>query len=394
VNRPITILDATLREGEQTPGVCFDAHIKAAIADLLDAVGVDVIEAGHPVVTPEIRAAVREIAGRGLTAKIGAHARSLKSDVDMAIDCDVDFLGVFYCVSDDRLRHHRNDLVRAVDRISNVLSYAKQRRPSLMLRYTPEDTVRSSWENVVTAAAAAVAAGADVISVADTTGFMIPGTDRSMYDYVSRLREGLAARGLEPRIAVHCHNDRGLALANTLDGFRAGAEILDASVLGLGERAGITDLGTLLAVLASDFGLAARWRLERLPELYRLVSRFSRVPVPVHMPVTGDNAFTHCAGVHTQAALVDPLHYQSLDPALFGRQPRVALDHMSGLSSVRHALRLIGADDDDAELAERALEKVKAIGQTGRVVDLEELALIVAWLDRPQRMAAAAGGSS
>ncbi len=394
MNRSVSILDATLREGEQTPGVCFGAHIKAAVADLLDAVGVDIIEAGHPVVTPEIRAAVAEISGRGLAALVGAHARSLESDVDVALDCHVGFLGVFYCVSDGRLRHHRNDLVRAIDRIATVLAYARRRAPSLVLRYTPEDTVRSSWDNVVGAAAAAVSAGADVISVADTTGFMIPGTDRSMYDYVSRLREALAARGLEPRIAVHCHNDRGLALANTLDGYRAGADILDATVLGLGERAGITDLATLLAVLAADFGHADRWRLERLPELYSLVSRFSGVPIPNHLPVTGANAFTHCAGVHTQAALADPLHYQSLDPALVGRRSQVALDHMSGLSSVRHALDAIGADASDRDLAEQALAQVKEIGQTGRVVDLDELALIVGWLGCRRPAAAASGGVS
>jgi 2-isopropylmalate synthase len=392
VTRSATILDATLREGEQTPGVCFGSHIKAAIADLLDAVGVDIIEAGHPVVTPQIRTAVAEISGRGLTALIGAHARSVESDVDLAVACNVQFLGVFYCVSNGRLQHHRSDLVSAIERISTVISYAKDRRPSLVLRYTPEDTVRSGWDNVVAVAAAAVGAGADVISVADTTGYMIPGTDRSMYDYVSRLREALAARGREPRIAVHCHNDRGLALANTLDGFRAGADILDASVLGLGERAGITDLATLLAVLAADFGHAGRWQLDRLPELYRLASRFSGVPVPVHQPVTGAHAFTHCAGVHTQAALADPLHYQSLNPALVGRRSQVALDQMAGLSSVRHALDAIGADASDRELSERVLEQVKAIGQTGRVVDLDELALIVGWLERRRPAAVAAGG--
>jgi 2-isopropylmalate synthase len=393
VNTAVKILDSTLREGEQTPGVCFGSHIRAAIADLLDAVGVDVIEAGHPVVTPEIRDSVAEIADRGLGAVIGAHARSLEKDVDLALGCDVGFLGIFYCVSDNRLRHHRHDLVRAIDRIGAVIAYARQRRPSLVLRYTPEDTVRSSFGNVLEVSSAAVAAGADIISIADTTGFMIPGTERSMYDFVSRLRDGLAARGEEPRIAVHCHNDRGLALANTLDGYRAGAEILDATVLGLGERAGLTDLGTLLAVLAADFGHRERWRLEHLPELYRLVSRFSGIPVPPNLPVTGDNAFTHCAGVHTQAALVDPLHYQSLDPSLFGREPRVALDHMSGLSSVRHALDLIGIDGSDIVLAGEALEQVKAIGQTGRVVDLEELALIVGYLRRRHSPVAAGGAA-
>jgi 2-isopropylmalate synthase len=380
----VTILDTTLREGEQTPGVCFGAHVRAAIADRLDEVGVDVVEVGHPAVTAAIRSSVEEIAHRGLRATIGAHSRSLESDVDLALECGVGFLGIFYCVSDSRLRHHNSHLSRAVDRIAKVIEYSKLRDPSLLIRYTPEDTVRSRWDNVVTAAVVAVEAGADIISVADTTGFMIPGTSRSMYDFICRLRAALSDRGLEPTIAVHCHNDRGLALANTLDGYRAGADILDASVLGLGERAGLTDLGTLLAVLASDFGQGGRWDLERLPELYRLVSRYSGVPVPVNLPVTGGNAFTHCAGVHTQAAIADPLHYQSLDPAVVGRRPRIALDHMSGLSSVRQCVDEIGEHDIDDETTIRVLAHIKEIGQAGRTVDSEELALIVGVLRRRQ----------
>jgi 2-isopropylmalate synthase len=391
----VRILDSTLREGEQTPGVCFGAHVRAAVADLLDALGVDVVEVGHPAVTDQIRESVAEISSRGLGAMIGAHARSLESDVDLALECDVGFLGIFYCVSDSRLRHHNRRLGGAVDRIAEVIGYAKSRRQDLVIRYTPEDTVRSSWENVVTAAASAVRAGADIISIADTTGHMIPGTDRSMYDYVLRLRDALAFRGLEPDIAVHCHNDRGLALANTLDGFRAGARVLDASVLGLGERAGLTDLATLLAVLAGDFGAGGRWDLSLLPELYRLVSKYSGVPVPVHQPVTGSNAFTHCAGVHTQAAIADPLHYQSLDPALVGRRSRIALDHMSGISAVRHSLEAIGEHAIDNESLSEILVQIKEIGQSGRIVDDDELRLIVSYLGRgrsPETRMEAVGG--
>ncbi|MCP4231799.1 MAG: 2-isopropylmalate synthase, partial [bacterium] len=190
----IKILDSTLREGEQTPGVYFDVHIKAAIADLLDEVGVDIIETGHPAVTPEIRRSVEEIAHKDLNATIGAHARSIEKDVDLALDCGVNFLGIFYCVSDERLNHHATQLNRAVDKITRVISYARQKKPALIIRYTPEDTVRTQWKNVVTAASAAVRAGADIISIADTTGYMIPGagknkhsdTDRNMYDYVKR----------------------------------------------------------------------------------------------------------------------------------------------------------------------------------------------------------------
>lgn len=380
----VKILDTTLREGEQTPGVYFDVHIKVAIAELLDEVGVDIIEAGHPAVTEEIHHAVREIARRGFRAKVGAHSRSLKRDVDLALECGVGFLGVFYCVSDMRLNHHAKSLKEAIDQITTVISYAKEKKPDLTVRYTPEDAVRSPFENVITAAAEAARAGADVISIADTTGYMIPGSKNNMYDYIKKLRDELDKNGVSPKIAVHCHNDRGLALANALDGYRAGAETIDASVLGLGERAGIVDLASLLVVLTQDFGEEKELNLKKIPELYRMVSRYSGVEIPVNLPITGRNAFTHCAGVHTQAAIRNPLHYQSLDPAVVGREPRIALDHMSGLSSVVYSLEQIGEADVDEDLALKVLKKVKEVGQSGRTVDLEELRYIVRYLKEHQ----------
>ena len=381
------ILDSTLREGEQTPGVSFDIHIKVAIAKLLDEIGIHIIEAGHASVTEDIRRAIMEIGRMGLRSITGAHARSAKADVDLALSCRAGFLGIFYCVSEQRLRHHNRTLTSAVDRICDTIAYARSRCPSLTIRYTPEDTVRSEFNHVVEASVAACDAGADIISVADTTGHMIPGTGRSMFDFISRLKDALLKRNVNPRMAVHCHNDRGLALANTLDAFRAGATILDASTIGLGERAGITDLASLLTVLAADFGYHDRWNLARLPELYALVSRFSGIPIPVHHPVTGQNAFTHCAGVHTQAAIRNPLHYESLSPAFVGREPTIALDHMAGMSAVRHCLDLAGEEITDADLLKDLLAHIKTIGQTGRTVAHDELKLLVSYL-RQKRLAA------
>ena len=375
----IQILDATLREGEQTPGVYFDGYIKLGIADLLDKVGVQIIEAGHPLVNNEIHNAIKRIASRDLKALVGAHARSLKKDVDLALETGVGFLGIFYCVSGERLNHvFRQDLSSAIDQVVTTIAYAKEQSPDLVIRYTPEDTVRSNFKNVLDVSAPAVDAGADIISIADTTGHMIPGTDRNMYDYVKRLKMELANRNAYPKIAVHCHNDRGLALANAIDGYRAGAEIIDATVLGLGERAGIVDLAQLLATLSADFNEPNDWDLTRLPQLYELVSHHANTPIPENYPVCGKNAFTHCAGVHTHAATQNPVHYQSLDPNLVGRKMDISLDHMSGVSSVKWALEKVGVEFDDA-LASRVLEVVKSIGQKGRTVGLGELRYIIEW---------------
>jgi len=373
----IQILDTTLREGEQTPGVYFDTHIKMAIAGLLDRIGVDFIEGGHPAVSDEIKYAVKQLAQMEVKAKIGSHSRSLKKDVDLALECGVDFIGIFYCVSNGRLNDvFKRSLSSAIEDITNIVRYAKEQNPTLIIRYTPEDTVRSDFENVLRAASAAVEAGVDIISIADTTGHMVPGTDRNMYDYVSKLKTEFDDIGLKPKIAVHCHNDRGFALANAIDSYRAGADIIDVSILGLGERAGIVDLSQLLVTLNVDFNENNNWNLEFIPELYSLVSRFTGVPIPVNFPVVGKNAFTHCAGIHTHAATINPMHYQSLDPSIVGRRTEICLDHMAGLSSVIYAMEQIGINADK-ELAIKVLNEVKLVGRKGRTVDYDELKYIV-----------------
>ncbi len=317
------------------------------------------------------------LASKGFNSIIGAHARSIQKDIELALECGVGFLGIFYCVSDERLDGvFKKELNVAIEQITSAIKFARKENPDLLIRYTPEDTVRSQYSNVLTAAVAAVEAGADIISIADTTGYMVPGTDRSMYDYVARLKADFTSRGLNPQIAVHCHNDRGLALANALDAMRAGADIIDASVLGLGERAGIVDLAQLLTVLSVDYKID-RWNLSKLNDLYNLVSHHAGIPIPVNFPITGMHAFTHCAGVHTHAAAVNPMHYESINPEMFGRERHFALDHMSGIASVKFALHQIGIHDADPELELTILNHVKSVGQRGRIVDLSELPHIV-----------------
>ena len=373
----VEILDSTLREGEQTPGVYFDNHVKLAIAELLDKIGINFIEAGHPKVTEEIHQAVKLLSHRGLKANIAAHSRLVKSDIDLALESGVDFIGIFYSVTDDRLSEvFRTDIEKVAEKIYETIQYAKKQKPDIIIRYTPEDTVRSDFNKVVTASVAAVSAGADVISIADTTGFMVPGTINNMFDYVNNLRASLNKNNLSPKIAVHCHNDQGLALANALDAYRAGVDIIDASVMGLGERAGIVDLAQLLVVLNLNHN-EKKWKLSYLDELYKLVSFHSGVPIPANFPILGKNAFTHCAGVHTHAAAINPMHYEHLNPELVKRERKFSLDHMSGIASLNFALKQLGittlSDKDKLDI----LSEIKKIGQKGRTIELSELPLII-----------------
>ncbi|MFM7364809.1 MAG: hypothetical protein ACKO11_10015 [Cuspidothrix sp.] len=218
----VQILDSTLREGEQTPGVYFSPEKKMVIAQFLDEIGVDIIEVGNPAVDNEIAVAIKQICQGGLNAKIGAHSLCKMDNVQKALDCGIDFLGVFFSVSQKRLQQDYNiNLEVAIEKIIEVVSFAKEQQHDLLIRYTPEDTVRSPIENVIAAASAAVTAGVDIISIADTTGYTTPfDPQRSMYFYVKTLKEELNKLDLYPKIEVHCHNDKGLALANVLDAYK------------------------------------------------------------------------------------------------------------------------------------------------------------------------------
>jgi 2-isopropylmalate synthase len=371
----IQILDTTLREGEQTPGVYFCPGTKRAIAELLDEVGVDIIEAGNPSVDPDIAKAVKAIARAGLRAKVGAHARCRLADVQQALDCEVGFLGVFLSVSPTRLsQDFRVTLEEALETITAVVGFARGQDRDLQIRFTVEDATRSPRENIIRAASAAVGAGADIISIADTTGCTTPFPENSsLPEAVQTIREELARGGWKPKIEVHCHNDRGLALANGLAAYRAGADIVDASVLGLGERAGIVDLASLILNLRETFHQGARWRLDVLHNLYELVSRSAKIPIPPHHPITGKNAFTHFAGIHVKALRKDAVHYQSLRPELFGRRRDFALGVQSGSASVKWALEKIGQPvwAEDQTLVAEILREVKTAAKQGLVVDSE-----------------------
>src|SRR5581483_7579730 len=173
----------------------------------------------------------------------------------------------------------------------------------LKVRYTPEDTVRSPWDNVVRAAKAAVAAGADRISVADTTGVMTP---LKMYDFFQRLRQEVAVP-----IHVHCHNDLGMAVANSLSAYEGGAHLIDVTVNGLGERTGIAPLAETTVALKLRYGVDAPWKLDMLPQLSQTVAEFSGIAVGHQQPIVGHNAFRHNAGLHVAAVFVNPDPYEA-----------------------------------------------------------------------------------
>ena len=336
------LLDTTLREGEQTRGVQFTQEQKLHIAQLLDAFGIDFLEVGHPAAAPTVARDARAITRLGLRARTLAHARAIDADIDAAAASDADWVGIFFSVSDQAMESRfRKDLDACVALVTRAVERAKAH--GLGVRYTPEDTVRSDFAKVARVARAAVEAGADRIAIADTTGHMTPD---AMGDFVRRL-------GAEVPVPlnVHCHDDLGLATANVLAAMRNGARLADVCVNGLGERAGIANLAEV-ATLLTVKGLAPQgtWRLEMLPGIAEYVSRASGMPLSPTAPIVGRNAFSHNAGLHVAAVLVDPNFYESIPAHLVGRERYIVVDRLSGRAAVRHRLEAAGVAPTDEEV--------------------------------------------
>ncbi|MCX7756309.1 MAG: homocitrate synthase [Anaerolineales bacterium] len=348
----LEILDSTLREGEQTPYVNFTLEEKVEIARLLDQVGVEMIEAGDPSVSPNVAKAIQRIAALGLKAEIVAHSAAIRSGIQKARDCGAQRVAIFYATSKIHLdsKLHKTP-EQALDIIREHIAYA--RSLGLQVRYTPEDATRTDFEFLVTVCNAAIEAGADRISLADTLGIMQPHT---MAERVSALR----ARLLPCKIDLHCHNDYGLALANAMAGIRAGADCVHTTVNGMGERAGIPDLAETIVAFHNLEGVQ-KYNLALLVELSAYLERVSGFFLAPNKPITGQNAFTHKSGIHANGVLKDPRTYEPFDPSLLGRERKIVIDKYTGKSAVAARLEEYGIEVSPAEL-EVIVMRIKALG--------------------------------
>ena len=337
----LEILDTTLREGEQTPYVNFSLPEKLEIARLLDQVGVEMIEAGDPSVSPSIATAVEKIAGLGLKAEVVAHSMAIKKSIDIAKACGADRVAIFFATSSihlDSKLHKSQD--QALDIICEHIAYA--RSLGLRVRYTPEDATRTEFGFLIKVCNAAIQAGADRISFADTLGILQP---HIMYERVRSLRENL----LPCKIDLHCHNDYGLALANAMAGIRAGADCIHTTVNGLGERTGIPDLAETVIAFHNLEGLN-HYNIQPLMPISSYLEKVSGFFLAPNKPITGQNAFTHKSGVHTNGVLKDPKTYEPFDPALLGRERKIVIDKYTGKSAVASRLDEYGIEVSPAEL--------------------------------------------
>ncbi len=348
----VEILDTTLREGEQTPYVNFTIDEKVEIARMLDQVGVDMIEAGDPSVSPNVAKAIKSIASLGLRAEIVAHSIASHPGIDKAKAYGANRVAIFYATSKIHLdaKLHKTP-EQALDIIREHVAYAHHL--GLKVRFTPEDATRTDFEFLVQVCNTAIEAGADRISFADTLGIMQPHT---MFERVCALR----ARLLSCKIDLHCHNDYGLALANAMAGIRAGADCIHTTVNGLGERAGIPDLAETIVSFQNLEGVQ-KFNIQPLMEISGYLEKVSGFFLAPNKPITGQNAFSHKSGVHTNGILKDPRTYEPFDPSILERERKIIIDKYTGKSAVASRLEEYDIEVSAAEL-EVIVSRIKNIG--------------------------------
>jgi methanogen homocitrate synthase len=357
----ITIYDTTLRDGEQTPGVCLGTEEKLEIARKLDELGIHQIESGFPVVSEQERVSVKSIANEGLNAEILALCRTKKDDIDAAIDCDVDGVITFMATSDLHLKH-KLKLTReeALYVCMNSIEYAKDH--GLFLAFSAEDATRTDLDFLKQIYRKAENYGADRVHIADTVGAISP---QGMDYLVRELR-----RDIKVDIALHCHNDFGMALSNSIAGLLAGGTAVSTTVNGIGERAGNTSLEELIMALRIIYEVDLGFNIGVLYELSRLVEKHTRMKVPENKPIVGRNVFRHESGIHVDAVIEEPLTYEPFLPEMIGHQRKIVLGKHSGCRAVKAKLEEYGIDVTRDELC-RIVEEVKKNREKGKYINDE-----------------------
>ncbi|TFG33997.1 homoaconitate hydratase [Candidatus Thorarchaeota archaeon] len=352
----VFIWDETLRDGEQTPGVALTIDEKIEIAKMLDEVGTAIVAVGFPAVSDAEKKAVTAIAREGLSrTSVAAPARAVIQDLDACIEADVNEVPIFIATSDFRLKYQlRMTRDEVLDRLVECVEYGKEH--GLVIDYIAEDSTRSDMEFLCQAYRAAIDAGADKICVADTVGFVRP---EVMKHIVREIKTRLWTDSkYKVPMSVHCHDDFGLATANTLAAIEEGITYPQVCVNAYGERAGNAAFEEVVMSLEELYGIDTGIKTEKLYQLSRLVERNFIIPLPLHKAISGDNAFTHSSGIHSHGQLTHSMTYEPISPTLVGRSREFHLGKFVGRHFVEYLLKM-GGISATPEQAREITERVK-----------------------------------
>jgi isopropylmalate/homocitrate/citramalate synthase len=349
--RPPRISDCTLRDGEQQAGLVFSRDDKVALAAMLDEIGVHDIEVGTPAASEDDRAAVEEIASSGLRATISALALAREDHVRQVAESGADAVRISFPISvrqrQAKLQIDDEEYLRAALTIS---TFAKGL--GLQVVFSPYDTTRAALPLLERLLGAFAKQGCvDRVRLVDTVGAASPESVRFLVGFMRDAGPGIP-------IEVHCHDDFGLATANTLAGALAGGDVLSVTVNGIGERAGNTPLEEVVLALKVLYGVDTGVYTEGLTRLSEEVQRRSGIPLQPHKAVVGTNTFTHETGTVVAGLLEDPFSAEAYAPEVVGQRRRIVLGKLSGAAAVRYKVSELGITLSDEDIG-RLLAKVK-----------------------------------
>jgi 2-isopropylmalate synthase len=351
----VRIFDTTLRDGEQSPGFSMNTDEKIRMARQLARLGVDTIEAGFPISSRGDLEAVQAVAREVRDVPIAALARAKKSDIDAAVEALAPAassrLHIFLATSDLHLQvklHLTRE--QALEAIGSMIRYGRQHVAEV--EFSAEDAGRTEIGYLCQVCKTAVDAGATILNLPDTVGYAVPEEYGEMF---RRVREFLGdQQGII--LSAHCHDDLGLAVANSLAAVRAGVRQIECTVNGIGERAGnaaLEEIAVALAVRKDSFGVTTNIKLDQLFPASRLLTEVTGAVVAPNKAVVGANAFAHEAGIHQDGIIKNPLTYEIISPETVGVPSRsLVMGKHSGRNALRSNLRDLGFAPSDAELAE------------------------------------------
>lgn len=359
----VKILDTTLRDGEQTPNVALSSEDKMKIAQALDELGVDIIEAGFPINSEGEADAVKKIAGMGLKAEVCALCRANQTDIDAAISCDVDSVHIFLATSKSHLEKKlKITPEQALERATNAVQYAKSH--GLVVEWSCEDGTRTELDYLHKVHRTVEEAGADRIDIPDTVGVMTP---LAMQHFVSEIRKNTRVP-----LAVHCHDDFGMSVANSLAAVLGGAEEIHCTINGLGERAGNAALEEVVMGLQAFYNVRTNINSRKMAFVSRLVSQLTGIPVPPNKAIVGENAFSHESGIHVHGVLSECSTYEPMRPEIVGKERTFVVGKHSGVHAVASKLKEYGIELTQEQMRE-VVARVKKYAEAGKKLDDAEL---------------------